>query len=329
MGLFKSPSMPTPPDPAETARAQGAINKETAIAQAQLNRANQYTPYGTSIWEKSGGGFDQAAWEADMARWNSGPEHGGLASDPTLRKGDYQLTPTYTQRVTLSPEQQQLYNQQVEAQKRLGDTANEQLGRLQTSLGTPLNYDGLPQVGDYATDRARVEEAMLARMNPYLERDQAALEQRLANQGIALGSQAYNTAMQNAAQQRNDARYGAIQGASAEQQRLIAQALALRQQGIQERTSLRTQPLNEISALMSGSQVTNPQFSSYAQVGLQPADYQGAANLKYQGQMAAYNAQQQQQNAMLGGLFGLAGTIGGAAIGGPAGGGLGSFFGGR
>ena len=257
-----------------------------------------------------------------MARWNSGAGHGGLTSDPTLRKNDYQLTPTYSQTVTLSPEQQRLYDLQNQAQQKLGNTANEQLGRLQSSLATPLNYDGLPeqvyQLGDYATDRNRVEDALLQRMNPQLDRDQAALEQRLANQGIALGSQAYGTAMQQAAQQRNDARYGAINQAGSEQARLIQQAMAqaamqnqARQQGIQERTSLRTQPLNEISALMSGSQVQNPQFASTPQVQVQPADYQGAANLQYQGQLAQYNAANQANQGMMGGLFGL----GGAALG--------------
>jgi hypothetical protein len=317
-----APSAPAAPDPAQTAAAQGAINKETAITQAQLNRNNQYTPYGQSIWTKSGGGFDQQAWADDMARWNSGSGHGGLTSDPTLRKNDYQLTPEYTQTVTLSPEQQRLYDLQNQAQQKLGVTANEQLGRLQSSLATPLNYDGLPEqvykIGDYAADRSRVEDALLQRMNPQLDRDQAALEQRLANQGIALGSQAYGTAMQQAAQQRNDARYGAINQAGSEQQRLIQQAMAqaamqnqARQQGIQERTSLRTQPLNEISALMSGSQVTNPQFASTPQVQVQPADYQGAANLQYQGQLAQYNAANQANQGMMGGLFGL----GGAALG--------------
>ncbi len=254
-----------------------------------------------------------------MARWNSGAGHGGLTSDPTLRKNDYQLTPTYSQTVTLSPEQQRLYDLQNQAQQKLGNTANEQLGRLQSSLATPLNYDGLPtqvyQLGDYATDRNRVEDALLQRMNPQLDRDQAALEQRLANQGIALGSQAYGTAMQQAAQQRNDARYGAINQAGSEQARLIQQAMAqaamqnqARQQGIQERTSLRTQPLNEISALMSGSQVQNPQFASTPQVQVQPADYQGAANLQYQGQLAQYNAANQANQGMMGGLFGLGGA---------------------
>jgi hypothetical protein len=45
-----------------------------------------------------------------------------------------------------------------------------------------------------------------------------------------------------------------------------------------------------------------------------PTDVLGAYNQQYQGQLAAYNAQQQSNAAGMGGLFGLAGTLGGAAI---------------
>ena len=57
-----APSPPPAPDPAATAAAQGAINKETAIAQARLNQVDEYTPYGSSIYEKTGNvndGIDQ------------------------------------------------------------------------------------------------------------------------------------------------------------------------------------------------------------------------------------------------------------------------------
>src|SRR5690606_16080061 len=49
--LMDAPSPPPPPDPMATARAQGQINKETAIAQARLNAVNQVTPYGNFTYE--------------------------------------------------------------------------------------------------------------------------------------------------------------------------------------------------------------------------------------------------------------------------------------
>lgn len=71
----KSPSPPDPPDPRETAAAQAAANREAAIAQAQLNMIDQYTPYGTLRYEQIGGTgpqFDQAAYDRAMADWRAG-----------------------------------------------------------------------------------------------------------------------------------------------------------------------------------------------------------------------------------------------------------------
>src|SRR3546814_17777733 len=73
--------------------------------------------------------------------------------------------------------------------------------------------------------------------------------------------------------------------------------------------STRNQPINEITALLSGSQVSNPASMSgpspQTQVG--GVDYAGLVNQNYQNQMNAYGAK-------MGGLFGLAGSRGGAAI---------------
>lgn len=359
-----APSAPAAPDPVKVAAAQGAANKEAAITEAALNRINQYTPYGSVVYRQAPGqrtekfdsvGYNKAV-EAARQRAQQGQyqqpaqgTNGGGKTNPRNQVPDFQspqLTssasnvvmprredyityedglPQYEQFVELSPEQQRLYQLQTGAQEKLGQTANEQMARLQQSLGQPINYDGLPeqvyQIGDYASDRSRVEDALMQRQNPYLEKDRAAMEQRLASQGINIGSQAYNTAQGQFGQQVNDARYGAILNAGNEQARLYQQALAAaglqnqaRQQGIQERTSLRTQPLNEISALMSGSQVQNPQFSPVPQMNVQPADYQGAANMQYQGQLAGYNAANQQNQAMMGGLFGLGGAGISAAV---------------
>ena len=73
-------------------------------------------------------------------------------------------------------------------------------------------------------------------------------------------------------------------------------------QQMQERIGLRNQPLNEISALLSGSQVTTPQFNPFSAQGI------GAAPIgSYIGQNYANAANSAaQQNA---GLFGLGGSL--------------------
>jgi hypothetical protein len=90
------------------------------------------------------------------------------------------------------------------------------------------------------------------------------------------------------------------QFANTAQQQALAQALQQRQL-----------PINEISALISQSQIQNPQFGAYQGSNIAPAPIANAA-----GQTAAYNQNLSNQqtasaNQNLGGIFGL----GSAALG--------------
>ena len=51
-------STPKAPDPTATAAAQGAINKQTAIAHTELNNQNQVTPYGSISYTQTGTASD-------------------------------------------------------------------------------------------------------------------------------------------------------------------------------------------------------------------------------------------------------------------------------
>lgn len=74
---------------------------------------------------------------------------------------------------------------------------------------------------DFSADRQKVEDALMQRMNPQLTRDKQALESRLVEQGIRIGSDAYHSAMNDFDRQSNDARLGAILNAGQEQSRLV------------------------------------------------------------------------------------------------------------
>jgi hypothetical protein len=76
----------------------------------------------------------------------------------------------------------------------------------------------------------------------------------------------------------------------------------------------RNQPINEITALMSGSQVGQPNFTNTPQTNVGGVDYAGMVANNYNAQNDQYKAQLGQQNAMMGGLFGLGGTLGSAAM---------------
>lgn len=283
--MGKSSSTPSAPDPVATAEAQSAADKETAIAQAALNRIGQVTPYGTLRYEETG-------------------------YDPTAE------VPLYTQYTEFSPDQQALYdlNQQFNVQS--GTIANEQLGRLQESLSEPISYEGAPELAA-GYDQAiadQANEAIMSRLNPQFDRDMESLEARLASQGIAMGSDQYAQQMEQFGQNVNDARTQAALNAIQLGMSQSQLQNAARQQYVQEAASIRNQPLNEVTALISGTQVQSPQFSNVSQVQLPQSSLTENIYNTYAGQMQAANQAAQQQNALMGGLFGLGSSLGSAAI---------------
>jgi len=136
---------------------------------------------------------------------------------------------------------------------------------------------------------------------------QGSAAQQMANQAIAQnygqGLTASQTENARIAQQFNQAQQAAQFGNTAQQQAL-AQAIQNRQM-----------PLNEISALMSGSQIQNPQFAAYQGQTITPPNIAGAAAQQGAFNQNLYNQQVAGQNAQTAGLF----QLGGAALMAPAG----------
>ena len=278
----KSPKAPAAPDPAVTAAAQGAVNKETAIAQARLNQVNELTPYGSSSYTPTGeviDGIDQ-----------------------------------YLRTTTLNPEQQAIVDLQAATSTSREQLAGDQIGRVSENLSTPYSFEGIPAapLAD-AGARQQVIDSLYdqfkSRLDPRFADERTALETRLATQGIPVGSDAFNDAVESQGRTRNDAYDQAlrssISGGGAEQSRLFGLGGSARDRAIGEYERQRNAPLNEIAALQSGTQITNPQFSPTPQTGISNADITGPTALQYQGQMAGYNAANQRNSGMMSGLFGL------------------------
>ena len=276
-----SPSTPAPPDPAVTAAAQATANKEAAVAQANMNMINQYTPQGSLEYTQR-----------------------GTASDGT---------PQYSATQTYSPDQQQLYELGNQASTKFGQTANTQLDAVSGTLAQPLDYSSLgaaPQVNEQT--RQATAQAMYDRMNPQWDRDQAAMQTQMANQGISYGSQAYNAAADDLNRAKNDARL-AIQGqAGNEMARMYGLESAARNSNINEMVQQRQIPLNELAAMLSGSQVQGPSFVNAPQSQIAPADIMGSTYANYNGQMNAANMKSQSNNAT---TAGIASALGSAAMG--------------
>lgn len=249
-------SSPSPPDPAKTAAAQGAMNRETAITQQQLNMTNQYNPWGSVEYAKTGTqGFQDS-------------------------KGNWIETPTYSQTTTLSPEQQAIFDQTQAAQSNMAGIAQEQSSFLQDYLGEPFEFNN-QDAANWAYDLGA------QRLDPRFAQQQQQLETDLVNRGIRPGSAAYDQEMARFEQTRNDA-YNQLQ-------------LTGRSQAFSEAQQTRSQPINELTALLSGSQITNPgtQSPGTPQTGVAGVDYTGLVNQQYQGELA-------QSQAAMGGMFGLA-----------------------
>ena len=129
------------------------------------------------------------------------------------------------------------------------------------------------------------------------------MRSRDLNAGIGQGSQAWANDYRDFNQGKNDAYLQAV-----------AQGGNTAGQALQQETALRSVPLNEANALLTGSQVNAPQLQQTQSPQIAPTDVVGAYNNSFNGQMQAYNAQVANQSAQMGGLFGLAGTLGGAAL---------------
>jgi hypothetical protein len=263
------PKAPDAPDPQATAAAQTSSNIATANNNAQLNRIDQFTPYGSSTYSINGTNADG--------------------------------TPKYSQTVSLSPQEQQLFDKYTQGQNVLGDTALNSLGQVQSTYANKFDPS------QYGASQQQAQDAAYAQQKQYLDPQydqlQGSLDAKLANQGLSAGDSAYDTSQGNFARQRQQAyesaRNSAIGQGNQEQQVLFGQGL-----------TQYNQPLNTYNALTSGAQVQNPSFNSVPGVNQANTDVAGITQQGYQNQLSAYQQQQQGINN----LFSLGGSLGAAAI---------------
>lgn len=196
--------------------------------------------------------------------------------------------PTFTATQTLSEQQQAIKDQLDAAKLNLGGLANQQSAFLKDYMAEPFQY-GNQDVENWIYDLAS------QRMDPRFAREEEALRTKLLNSGIREGSAAWNAEMERFAQAKNDA-YNSLM-------------LSGRGQAMQEALAHRNQPINEITALLSGSQVSQPNFIPTNMPQIPYTDTAGIINQGYQNQLAAWNANQAQTGGLLSGIGSLAGSL--------------------
>jgi len=261
---------PATPDYVGAANAQGAANVETARTQGRLNNPNFTNPYGSR-----------------QVTFNP---------DDSVNVVD-----------SLTPAGQQQFDTQQRISTQLGDIAESGLGRVGEGFSKDFDTSNLANmnksVNSDASVRDHVEQSLMERLNPQLDRTRAATETQLANQGIMRGSEAWNNSQDDLARAENDARLGVIANAGNEQTRQYGIDLSnanfgnqARQQGIQEESFLRNLPLNELNSLRTGTQVGVPTFQGYQGAGsIQAPNLMGATQAGYDASLGNYNANQAQK----------------------------------
>ncbi len=300
-------SGPSVPNPQTVSNAQTQSNQQTAVAQTGLNSTNQKTPFGDLNYSQIG-------------TWPDG-------------------TPRFQAETTLNPQLQGIFNTGLGTQQQIGNTAQGLAGGLQGQLQQPnqpqyQNYGSAPQlqgspVGDFNSVRQQTLDTLNSELNSQSDRDLGSLNQKLANQGIQSGGEAYRNAMGDFGKQVSANRTNAILAANtaqgqaqdlalsnanfgnaatqqnfSNQNQVQQQNNALGDQRFQNQQTSNNQNINQLLALLGGSQIQQPQFGSTPQTAVQGTDVTGNT-------WNAYNAQQGQSNQFWNGVGALGGTAAG------------------
>jgi hypothetical protein len=193
------------PDYGQLAMQQGENNAQVNRDQTYANRPDQYTPWGYTDWTNR------------------------EVIDPSTGES----TTEWSQTQGLTPELQNILNQQIAIQGGRSDIAGMLTGRLGNEYGQGMDWSnmspmgGVPTsqftapeggVGDPYATRAAAENAVWnqanSRLDPKFESQSAALESKMRNQGLRPQDAAWQSQVQGMGQQQNDARNQALWSAN-------------------------------------------------------------------------------------------------------------------
>jgi hypothetical protein len=189
----------------------------------------------------------------------------------------------------LSPEQQQIFEGDQAIAMDYMDLANSKVPELQDAYSTPFDYQDIEDL------RLRSEEALMGRLQPYLDRDYDARRTQMLQAGFNPDTEAWDRDMDDFSRRSTDAQLAVIGQSGQEADRNLAVA-----------SYLRNLPYNEIQALRSGSPVANPQFPGFAGSQASAADILGAANSQYAADIQKYSNDQASGASLFGGITNLA-----------------------
>lgn len=209
----------------------------------------------------------------------------------TDQEGHTYDLPTYTATTKLSDANQKIYDTNLVTKQNLADIGSQQSAKIGQLLNTNVDLSA-GNLDNYTNTHWQ------SGFDRTWNNQQGDLEQKLANQGIKIGSDAYTRAMQDFTTSRQSAQDQYLGDMYSNAQNAIIQQ--------------RNQPINEISALLTGSQVSNPTTANASNTSastLPTVDYASLVNDKYKADLQASQASNSGLfgigSAVLGGLFGL------------------------
>lgn len=247
--------------------------KETSAAQTGTNVA-------TAIANSMMGNVNQVGADGSTLTYD---QSGSFDfTDPYT--GQTYTLPQFTATTALSDDAQNIFNLNQQTQGNLAELGANQSAFLGDYMQDPFSYSP----GEH--------ESWATGLYDQINGDQVASEQErmratLANQGLVPGTEAYDAAFKNL-----------VGGQQTARDRFMLDSYNT---GMQTAMAERNQPINEIAALLSGGQVSMPQFQMNQPSGIPTTDNAGVINANYSQQMQNYQNKMANYNGIMGGLFGL------------------------
>lgn len=228
------------PNYTKIAQEQGKQDRLTAEQLTQSNRPNQTDMFGNTLtWNQSKGKTSQQ--NSEHARLTQLHDQ-ALASGNKKAAANYAKqaneivnspdTTSWEQQVNLSPEQQQLLDQQNQRSLQAGQMSNTLLQRAQDTMSQPFSLQDIrgfdpsnaytrsdvntpqydPNSGREVADA--LYRSVMDRAAPEQQREVGRLENQLRAQGLQPGTEAYNRAMVNLQTAHGDVQTQAAQNAT-------------------------------------------------------------------------------------------------------------------
>jgi hypothetical protein len=267
-----------------------------------------------SLFERMQPQLDRQRTQLEQRLADQGIRYGSPAYTAAMDDFNRQLTDTRLGVIAQGGQEQKLQADLAAQRAGFANAAQQQAYLQAQGRGTFANqaaaqaFQEAQGRGAFANTAQQAAAAEAQQRGTFAQQAQQSLAEQLAARA-AFANQAQQAGFQQAATRGSFANT-ALQQQVAQQQALFNVYNARRGGYLQEQYAQRNQPINEIGALLSQGQVQQPQFMQTPQQQIPTTDYAGIINQNFAQQFQNYQAQQQAQNQLLGGILGAGGSIG-------------------